>query len=233
MRLKLLGVAAAAATAVTLTGCSSSLDYGKLHGLIKSVLAQKHLTAKKITCPPNKSANKGTTFQCQATLNDGRVLPFTVRIVNDNGYGRVLSAPTIFGPEVEAVIKSHLAAAQLTASVVCPSVEPARLGVTFQCSAKSSDGQVVPFKVTSKNSSGTLVTEVPTLVIAALADRQFDAELTAHHVNGTTTCPQNVPIAVGRTFTCSIVTSSGQHAVVTAQITGPAGQLQFGRPHVV
>jgi hypothetical protein len=102
------------------------------------------------------------------------------------------------------------------ANVKCPTNQPVKVGSTFQCTMKLTNGETEPFNVTIRNKHAdihfVLVQEVATWVQSGI-----DSGLAARGFKVTSSCPQHVPIVVGGTFNCALALASGQRA--TAQVT--------------
>jgi hypothetical protein len=83
MRVCLIPVAAV--LALTLTGCSKTIDETDLEGTISDNIGKQLGGQKpKVDCPGGQKAKKGNTFECDATLA-GEKTKVVVKLTDDSG----------------------------------------------------------------------------------------------------------------------------------------------------
>lgn len=129
---------------------------------------------------------------------------------------------------VESLIKNHVSGPPVNASVAgvkCPD-RPVKKGDVFTCTVTLKNGQTVAFRVTQLDAK-TNISAVPTQMIPPYVERTVQSNLATQNVNATATCPEHVAIVVGATFTCSLVSSSGQHGIATLTILDPTGGFRI------
>lgn len=71
--------------ALSLSGCTKTIDEGDLEGKISDNIAKQLGGQKpKVDCPGGKKAKKGNTFNCTATLA-GQKATIIVELIDDGG----------------------------------------------------------------------------------------------------------------------------------------------------
>lgn len=103
-------------------------------------------------------------------------------------------------------------------SVTCPSKAKIAKGVVTYCSATLSNGDTVRFAATQTNGTGH-VHVGPAEMISLEVEDTIRNSLRQHGVTASATCPQHVPIVVGRTFVCTATDTKGVHARIGATIS--------------
>jgi hypothetical protein len=84
MRVRLVRVAAVAALALVMAGCTRTLDKQSLEAQLATDL-QSNGSTYTVACPDGVKAQAGGTFQCTATGPDGTSLALTVTQTDDQG----------------------------------------------------------------------------------------------------------------------------------------------------
>lgn len=108
-------------------------------------------------------------------------------------------------------------------SVACPNDVKIGKGVVAYCTASLANGDTVRFSATQEDSSGH-VHVGPAEMIALEVENRIEAALHQRGIKTTSaTCPQHVPITVGRTFGCTAAFGHGQRLRVAVTITNPSG----------
>ncbi|UGS34555.1 DUF4333 domain-containing protein [Capillimicrobium parvum] len=86
---RLIAVPFVIAAAFALTACGTkTIDAGSLEDDIQTQLADAAKVKPdtvKVSCPEDKEAKKGNTFDCTITTNDGSKGTMTVKLTNDEG----------------------------------------------------------------------------------------------------------------------------------------------------
>jgi Domain of unknown function (DUF4333) len=100
-------------------------------------------------------------------------------------------------------------------SVTCPSNVKIGKGVVAYCIATLANGDTVRFSATQADSSGRVHVGPAEMIEAALHQRNI--KITS------ATCPQHVPITVGRTFGCIASVGHAQRLRIAVTITTPSG----------
>lgn len=103
-------------------------------------------------------------------------------------------------------------------TVTCPSKAKIAKGVVTYCAATLSNGDTVRFKATQTNGSGH-VHVGPAEMISLEVEDTITSSLKKRGVAATATCPQHVPIVVGRTFVCTASDAKGARAKIAATIS--------------
>lgn len=71
--------------ALSLSGCTKTIDEGDLEGKISDNISKQLGGQKpKVDCPGGKKAKKGNTFDCSATLA-GQKATIVVKLTDDSG----------------------------------------------------------------------------------------------------------------------------------------------------
>jgi Domain of unknown function (DUF4333) len=108
-------------------------------------------------------------------------------------------------------------------SVTCPSNVKIGKGVVAYCIATLANGDTVRFSATQADSSGR-VHVGPAEMIALEVQNRIEAALHQRNIKITSaTCPQHVPITVGRTFGCIASVGHAQRLRIAVTITTPSG----------
>jgi ethanolamine utilization protein EutQ (cupin superfamily) len=81
-----LALSAGLAASVMLTGCTSTLDTGKIEKKIKSQIEKNHPNVTvTVKCPDSVKVKKGGTFKCHVKASGGQEADATVTQLNDKG----------------------------------------------------------------------------------------------------------------------------------------------------
>lgn len=92
------------------------------------------------TCPAVE-VRKDMTFECTATLVDGAKLPVTAKWTDNRGHYEFADKGVIVLDEVEAALRSQLAAAGTPGKVGCPGrILPSEPDSTLECALDYDDG---------------------------------------------------------------------------------------------
>lgn len=140
MRAPLLCAAAAAALAAA--GCGGTeIDDAKAERFIEdTVTEQVGARVQSVECPTGLTAEKGETFECTVTGDDGSTGRTVVTEKDDEGNVAV-SAPFIHVRDLEEQILRGLRG-ELGSGVEldCPEIIVGEKGDTFECETGSADG---------------------------------------------------------------------------------------------
>jgi hypothetical protein len=133
---------------------------------------------------------------------------------------------------VESLIKNKMTGPPFNLSVSgvkCPD-QPVKKGDVFTCTLTLKNGQTVNFRVTQvDNKTNVNVTQAE--MIPPYVENQIHANLLTQNLNATATCPQHVAVVPGATFTCSLVSASGQHGTATLTILDNSGGFRITGIH--
>ena len=156
--------------AAVMAGCSASVSVGggdtvKQPGEVsstKSFIANSLPDlppVQSVDCPSGVDAKVGTTFECQATLDNGQAVTIPFQVASING-DRVdfKSNPDVVnqGLAVDVVYKASDSPPK---SVDCPTDVQATKGKTFDCRAVYGNGpETLTLKVVNATSSGQNLT---------------------------------------------------------------------------
>jgi hypothetical protein len=114
--------------------------------------------------------------------------------------------------------------------VNCPSDRPVKKGDSFTCTMTLTDGETAKFKVTQVDNNTNvhiqLAQEIPTYV-----QHTINSGLAAQGVQATSSCPPHVAVVTGATFTCTLISSSGQHGTAQITITSDSGAFRITGLH--
>lgn len=127
--------------------------------------------------------------------------------------------------KVESTVRSILTqqVGVTVQSVTCPSNVKIGKGVVAYCTASLSGGDTVRFSATQEDGSGH-VHVGPAEMIALEVQNRIETALHQRHIKTTAaTCPQHVPITVGRTFDCTASFAHGQPLRIAVAITSASG----------
>jgi hypothetical protein len=127
--------------------------------------------------------------------------------------------------KVENTVRSILTqqAGVAVRAVTCPSDVKIGKGVVAFCTASLVNGDTVRFSATQEDASGH-VHVGPAEMIALQVQNRIEAALHQRGIKTTdATCPQHVPITVGRTFGCVASFAHGQPLRIAVRITTASG----------
>jgi hypothetical protein len=102
-------------------------------------------------------------------------------------------------------------------SVTCPSKVKIAKGVVTYCEATLAGGDTVRFDATQTDSKGHIHIG-PAEMIAVEVQDSIQSALKKRGVSTTATCPQHVPIVVGKTFVCTATDPQGHRARIGVTI---------------
>jgi hypothetical protein len=151
-----------------------------------------------------------------------RGLPVAAAVVALAGCGSDVSWSA---SKVEGTVRTILTqqAGVSVRSVTCPSNVKIGKGVVAYCIATLGNGDTVRFSATQEDSSGH-VHVGPAEMISLEVENRIKAALHQRGIKTTSvTCPQQVPITVGRTFGCIATLDPGQRLRIAVTITTPGG----------
>jgi predicted small secreted protein len=151
-----------------------------------------------------------------------RGLPVAVAVAALAGCGSDVSWSA---SKVEGTVRTILTqqAGLQVRSVSCPTNVKIGKGVVAYCTASLANGDTVRFSATQEDSSGQ-VHVGPAEMIALEVQNRIEAALHQRAIKATAaTCPQHVPITVGKTFGCTASVGRGQRLRIAVTITTPSG----------
>lgn len=157
MKRLLVPAALAAASALVLAGCSSSIDVADLETQVQDGLAQQEGGTWTVQCPDSMEVQAGLTADCLATRDDGQTLEITITQDDDQGNITWKAVPKLDSVKLEQTI-----AADITAqvggewTVTCEADVPLAQGTTSTCEATSTDGQSATINVTQTDDQGNV-----------------------------------------------------------------------------
>jgi Domain of unknown function (DUF4333) len=96
-------------------------------------------------------------------------------------------------------------------SVRCPATINASTGAVTYCTATLTDGNTVRMTATATGGSGQ-IRVAPAEMIADRVQSFIERALAHRGIRATASCPQHVPIVVGRTFLCLVSERRGRRA---------------------
>jgi hypothetical protein len=152
----------ALAAVFALAGCTQNLNMEAVKKSISDGLAsQLGLQVASLECPPNRPVKAGDAFECVATPNGGGRLTVKVSQKDDasNVSWEVVKTEGLLDlGKVEGSIRTSLKEqAKVEATVACGGRwKPAKAGDTFECQAKTADGQAVPIVVSVADNDGNI-----------------------------------------------------------------------------
>jgi hypothetical protein len=129
---------------------------------------------------------------------------------------------------VEKLIKTKMSGPPFNASVKgvkCPD-QPVKKGDVFTCTLTLTNGQTADFRVTQIDNN-TNVNIKQAQLIPPYVQNTVQSNLATQNVKVTATCPEHVAVVVGATFTCSLVSASGQHGTATMTILDDSGGFRI------
>lgn len=158
---RLIAPAALALAALTLAGCSSSIDVADLETKVQDGLAEQVGGTWTVECPDSMEVQAGLTTNCMATSDTGETVE--VNITQDDDQGNVTWEVPSTGLDI-AKLENSIAtdiAAQVGGewTVQCPDDIPQEQGLTANCEATSADGQSVMVNVTQTDDQGNVTWE--------------------------------------------------------------------------
>lgn len=140
-------------------GSSSSAPVGgkNLERDIHDGIKQQQLLDMDIDCPKVTDREKGASFSCTATTQDGR--DFKVRVTQKDDKGNVTwSVKVLSTKQVETDIEEEVYSKRnkLEVTVVCPDAVKLEAGYDFTCTAKDAEGNKTPVEATVKDDAGNV-----------------------------------------------------------------------------
>jgi len=156
-------LAAAGACALALGACSApTLDMASVKKAISDgITAQLSLPVETVACPPPRPVKAGDSFECVASPRGGGRL--TVTVTQDDAKSNVSWKVTkteglLDLQKVEASIAAGLKEqAKVEATATCGGRwRPAKAGDTFECEAKTPEGQTATIVVTVADADGNI-----------------------------------------------------------------------------
>ena len=157
--LHLAGILAAALTAAA---CTQNLNMDAVKKSISDGVAkQLSLPIASVDCPATRPVKTGDKFECVATPTGGGKLTISVSQKDDasNVAWEVAKTEGLLDlGKVEASVKTGLKEqAKVEATVACGSRwKAAKAGDSFDCQAKTADGQAVPIVVSVADNDGNI-----------------------------------------------------------------------------
>lgn len=149
------------ATALMLTGCSTTIDVSKIETSVQDGLAEQVGGEWTVTCPDSMDVQAGLTTNCMATSADGQTLD--INVTQDDDQGNVTWEVPQTGLDMakaEASIAAEISAqAGGEWTVTCPDDVPIEKGLTANCEATSADGQSVMVNITQTDDQGNVTWE--------------------------------------------------------------------------
>ncbi len=146
-----------AVTFLVLAGCGETeIDADKAEAFIsKTVQEQVGARVESVDCPSGLKAEKGATFECTVTGDDGSSGETVVTEKDAEGNVSV-SAPFIHVRDLEGQIGDGIEG-QTGAAVEldCPEIVMGNKGGTFDCDGTSADGPLT-IRVTQKDDQGNV-----------------------------------------------------------------------------
>lgn len=151
-------VAIAAAGALLLSGCSSSIDVSTLEESVQTGLAEQLGGSWTVECPDSMEVQAGLTTNCMATSDTGETV--NVNVTQTDDQGNVTWEVPSTGIDV-AKLESTVAAELATQvggewTVTCPDDIPMEKDLTANCEATSADGQSTMIDVTQTDDQGNV-----------------------------------------------------------------------------
>lgn len=152
----------ALAAAFALVGCTRNLSMEAVKKAIADGIAsQQGLKVASVDCPAARPLKAGDTFECVAAPSGGGKLTVKVSQRDDSGnisWEVVKTEGLLDLGKVEASIRTGLKEqAKVEATASCGEHWRAtRAGDTFECQAKTADGQTVPIVVSVKDAEGNI-----------------------------------------------------------------------------
>ena len=147
------------AVALFLAGCGTTvIDADKGEAFItKTVEEQTGARVESVACPDDLEAEKGATFKCTVTGEDGTTGEVSVDQEDDKGSVTIEAAPPFLRVrDLEDSIKSAISdQAGFDATVVCPEITEFKAGGTFECDSEA-EGTSRKVLVTQKDGKGNV-----------------------------------------------------------------------------
>lgn len=125
-----------------------------------SVIETTGARVKSVECPGGLEAEKGLTFTCTVTGEDGTEGDVEVEQTDDEGTFSFPKTPFLRVRELEKQITTAIAEqAGFDATVECPEITEFEKGGTFQCDSEA-QGTQRPVNVTQKDDKGNVSFEL-------------------------------------------------------------------------
>jgi hypothetical protein len=116
-----------------------------------------------------------------------------------------------------------------TWTVACPSAEPIKQGGTFTCTATDSAGAAQTVDVTQTDDQGNISWEIASAGLDTVKLESGVASELGTQLGGTWTvsCPSDVAIEKGGTFTCDATSADGQSSTINVTQTDDQGNVTW------
>jgi Domain of unknown function (DUF4333) len=111
------------------------------------------------------------------------------------------------------------------AKVKCPDRD-IKKGDQFNCTLTLKNGTTSDFHITQVDAKGNVNIKLGH-EISTYVQNTLSTDLASQGVKATASCPNHVAVVTGATFTCSLVSKSGQHGTATLTILDDSGAFRI------